>query len=222
MIFDVTPRARSFHLVKNDLKMLLSTLIPLSRKKYDKLFSQTKRSIDQYLPYLSKESQIDLYPYARTALYCLIKSLNLPNNSEVIISGSHITPYLNIIRSLNLKPVIADIEQNTFCIDPNSLKSCITSKTKIVIITYLFGLVPDTKSILSCIPKDVFIIEDISQAIGAKNNENYLGFKDISIGGLLIFYTRLEARDQIIEVLEITNKQMSDYTIGEEVIDVTG
>ena len=42
------------------------------------------------------------------------------------------------------------------------------------------------------------------------------------IGGLLIFYTRLELRDEIVEVLEITNNQMSDYTIGEEIIDVTG
>ena len=54
------------------------------------------------------------------------------------------------------------------------------------------------------------------------SNENHLGYKDISIGGLLIFYTRLELRDEIVEVLEITNNQMSDYTIGEEIIDVTG
>ena len=54
------------------------------------------------------------------------------------------------------------------------------------------------------------------------SNENYLGYKDISIGGLLILYTRLELRDEIVEVLEITNNQMSDYTIGEEIIDVTG
>ena len=175
MIFDATPRARSFHLVKNDLKMLISSLIPLSRNQYYRLFNKTKLCIDQYLPYLSKKCEFDLYPYARTALYCLIKSLNLPNDSEVIISGSHITPYLNIIRSLNLKPVIVDIEQNTFCIDKDSLKSCITSKTKIVIITYLFGLVPDIRSILSCIPKDTFIIEDISQSIGAKNSDGYLG-----------------------------------------------
>ena len=175
MIFNATPRARSFHLVESDLKMLFSTLIPISRKKYNKLICESKRSIYQNLPYLSEDSEIDLYPYARTALYCLIKSLNLPNNSEVIISGTHITPYLNVIRSLNLKPIIADIEKNTFCIDPNSLKTCITSKTKIVIVTYLFGLVPNIKSILSCIPKNVFIIEDISQAIGAKNNNDYLG-----------------------------------------------
>ena len=53
------------------------------------------------------------------------------------------------------------------------------------------------------------------------NNENYLGFKDISIGSLLMFYSRIELRDGIIEVLEITNSEMSNYTTGEEVVDVT-
>ena len=53
-------------------------------------------------------------------------------------------------------------------------------------------------------------------------NENYLGYKDLSIGSLLMFYSRIELRGEIVEVLEITNSQMSNYATGEDVVDVTG
>ena len=174
-MFNPTPRARSFHSIRDDLAMLLSTFIPTSTRDFLELENKAKNYIFRYLPYLTKNVEVDLYPYARTALYCLLKSLNLPKNAEVIISGAHISPYLDVIKALNLRPVIADIENNTFCVDKASLESCLTSNTKVVIITYLFGYVPNINSIFSSIPKDIFIIEDISQGIGGKNKNGYLG-----------------------------------------------
>ena len=53
-------------------------------------------------------------------------------------------------------------------------------------------------------------------------NENWTGFKDLSIGDLLIYYSRIKERGEIVEILKITNREMLDYTIDEQVIDVTG
>ena len=49
--------------------------------------------------------------------------------------------------------------------------------------------------------------------------ESWNGFKDLSIGNLLVYYTKMELRGEIVEVLKITNVKMLNNTIGEQVID---
>jgi len=49
-----------------------------------------------------------------------------------------------------------------------------------------------------------------------------VGYKDLSLGNLVIMYSKINIRDEIFEILEITNPQMMDYTTGEEVIEVMG
>ena len=49
-----------------------------------------------------------------------------------------------------------------------------------------------------------------------------MGYKDLSLGNLVIMYSKINIRDEIFEILEITNPQMMDYTTGEEVIEVMG
>mgnify|MGYP005697488143 FL=1 len=50
--------------------------------------------------------------------------------------------------------------------------------------------------------------------------DNWLGYKDLSIGSLMMFYTKMKERGEIVEVLEITNSQMVDFTTGEDIIEV--
>ena len=52
--------------------------------------------------------------------------------------------------------------------------------------------------------------------------ENWTGFKDLSVGSLLIYYSRIKERGEIAEILKITNREMLDFTIDEQVIDATG
>ena len=52
--------------------------------------------------------------------------------------------------------------------------------------------------------------------------ENWTGFKDLSVGSLLIYYSRIKERGEIAEILKITSREMLDFTIDEQVIDVTG
>ena len=54
------------------------------------------------------------------------------------------------------------------------------------------------------------------------SDENYIGHKDLSIGSLVVFYSRSKTNRGIVEMLEISNKEMMDYVIGEEVIEVRG
>lgn len=177
-----TPRSKTFHSLKKDIEFLFTKSFPLKRENYLKLKNDTINEISVHTPFLSKNRSIKLYPYARTALYVFLKSLNLKEGSEVIISGAHIPGFLQVILELNLIPVVLDIDTVTFCIDAEKLRNAISAKTKIVIITYLFGYVPDIEKIFNSIPKGIIIVEDISQAIGASFNGKRLGtFGHVSI-----------------------------------------
>ena len=177
-----TPRAKTFHSLSKDLKLLFTKSFLLKKNHYFELKQRTTDLIEKKLNFLSNERHIRLFPYARTALYCFLKSLNLPDNSEVIITGAHIKGFLSVIESLNLKPVIIDIECRSFSLDHNSLKKALNKNTKVVVITYLFGYVPDVKSIIDLIPKDIKIVEDISQNIGSSFRGKHLGnFGDIAL-----------------------------------------
>ena len=102
--------------------------------------------------------------------------------NEIIISGAHIPGFIQVILELNLIPVILDIETDTFCIDANKLQNSFSNKSKVLIITYLFGYVPNIEKIFKSIPQEIIIVEDISQAIGASFNSKKLGtFGHVSI-----------------------------------------
>ena len=49
-----------------------------------------------------------------------------------------------------------------------------------------------------------------------------LHYEDLSIGDLIITYSKTNVGGEIFEYLEISNTEMFDYTIDEEVINVTG
>tara|TARA_B100002052_G_scaffold298761_1_gene333398 strand:+ start:2116 stop:2631 length:516 start_codon:yes stop_codon:yes gene_type:complete len=54
------------------------------------------------------------------------------------------------------------------------------------------------------------------------NDENFTGYKDLSIGNLIVFYSRSKTQRGIVEMLEISNSQLIDYVVGEEVLEVRG
>ncbi len=63
-------------------------------------------------------------------------------------------------------PVFADIEHSYYCLDPESIKSKITKKTKAIIVVSLFGQ-PYNYEAINKIAKEhnLFIIEDAAQAL---------------------------------------------------------
>ena len=67
-----------------------------------------------------------------------------------------------------------------------------------------------------------FVKNNIADPGSDAEKEDWVGYKDLSLGNLIIMYSKIDIRDEIFEVLEISNPQMMAYTIGEEVIEVNG
>jgi hypothetical protein len=129
-----------------------------------------------------------LFPYARSAFHAILKALDLPEKSEILLTPITIGPMLEVILALGHKPVFVDIELETFCVDPVDLKKKLQRKPACFLLTYLFGYVPDIEAIAgTCQEAGTILIEDISHNIAASSNGKALG----SFGAAAIYSASL-------------------------------
>ena len=110
-----------------------------------------------------------MVPSARYGFYLLLKAFGIEADDEVIIPGLTYFAIPAMVPLLNAKPVFADIGLQSHVMDPTSFESRITSKTKVVVPTHLFGTPCDMKSISDIAKKhNIKVIEDCAQSTGAK------------------------------------------------------
>jgi perosamine synthetase len=81
-------------------------------------------------------------------------------------------------------PVFADIDPITFCMDPASIESKITPRTKAIIVVHIFGHPADMDQIMKIAKKyNLYVIEDCAQAPMGKYKGKFVG----SIGDIGVF-----------------------------------
>ena len=116
-------------------------------------------------------------------LYCGVK-----RNHEVITTPMTFASTINSIAMIGAKPILADINPETFNIDPKNIEKKITKKTKAILIVHLAGLPCDITKILKIAKKyKLKIIEDCSHAIETKFNNKHVG--NFGDAGCFSFYT---------------------------------
>jgi len=111
-----------------------------------------------------------------TALQLGISSLGISKNDEVIVPSFTFAGSINSIINSGAKPVIVDIEQDTWTIDLNEIKKALTKKTKAIMIVHIYGQPCKIDEIKKfCKLKKLFLIEDCAEAIGAKYKGRLVG-----------------------------------------------
>lgn len=122
-------------------------------------------------------------PSARLGLYALLKYFDFPAGSEVIMTPFTHWSIFSVIKSCGLKPVFVDIDEYTYNITPAMVKDNITKKTRLLIITHIWGQPCEMDGFID-IKKEfgIKIIEDCAMACGATYNNKKVGsFGDASI-----------------------------------------
>ena len=119
-------------------------------------------------------------------MYYVLKSFNLKEGDEILLSPLQIPDFINAILNLKLKPVFVEMDTETKCMDLKDLEKKINNKTKAVLVTYLTGIVPDIVKIREiCNKKKLLLVEDISQSYGSSYKNGKAGtFGDAAIGSL--------------------------------------
>jgi UDP-2-acetamido-2-deoxy-ribo-hexuluronate aminotransferase len=102
------------------------------------------------------------------ALQIALMSLDLQPGDEVITTSFTFVATVEVIELLKLKPVMVDVDPQTFNIDPAEIRKAITPRTKVIMPVHLFGQCADMEGIMSIAEEfNLKVIEDNCQAIGA-------------------------------------------------------
>ena len=118
-----------------------------------------------------------------TALMAGLESLGIKKGDEVITSPFTFIASSNSILFQGAKPVFADIDRETFNIDPGRIEEKITRRTKALLVVHLYGNPCEMDNILRiCKEHNLLLIEDCAQAAGAEYRGKRVGsFGDISV-----------------------------------------
>ncbi|MBN1872266.1 MAG: DegT/DnrJ/EryC1/StrS family aminotransferase [Candidatus Omnitrophica bacterium] len=111
-----------------------------------------------------------------SGLYCAVAAVGVEPGDEVIVSPYTMSASATAALIFNGVPIFADIENDYFCLDPASVASRITKRTKAIITVDLFGQPYDAAKINRIArSKGLFVIEDAAQAPGARYKDRYAG-----------------------------------------------
>ena len=113
-----------------------------------------------------------------SALHVALLACGIGKGDEVITTPFTFIATGNSIVYTGAKPVFADIDPETYNIDPSSIEKHITNKTKAIMPVHLYGQPAKMDEIKEIAEKhDLLLIEDSAQAHGAT-------FKDKSVGNI--------------------------------------
>ncbi len=101
------------------------------------------------------------------ALQIAMMALGLQPGDEVITPSFTYIATTEVVALLKLTPVFAEVNKDTFCIEPASIKALITPKTKAIVPVHLYGHAAPMEEIMAIAKEhNLFVIEDNAQAIG--------------------------------------------------------
>ena len=102
------------------------------------------------------------------ALQIAMMALDLQPGDEVITPSFTFIATTEAVALLRLKPVFADVDPKTFCIDPAAIEKAITPRTRAIVPVHLYGQSAPMQEIMDIAARhDLHVIEDNAQAIGS-------------------------------------------------------
>ncbi len=103
------------------------------------------------------------------ALYLALKILGIGAGDEVITSPFTFIATAEMISAVGAKPVLVDIDPDTYNIDLNKIAAAITPQTKAIMPVHLFGRPVDMTTLMSIAnAHNLKVIEDCAQSTGAE------------------------------------------------------
>lgn len=101
------------------------------------------------------------------ALQIAMMALGLEPGDEVITPSFTYIATTEVVALLKLTPVFVEVDPQTFCIDPASVRKAITPKTKAIVPVHLYGHAAPMEAIMAIAKEfNLYVIEDNAQAIG--------------------------------------------------------
>ncbi len=111
-----------------------------------------------------------------SALFLSLLACGIGKGDEVITSPFTWVSSVEAISNTGAKPVLVDIDEETYNLDPKRIESKLTKNTKAIIPVHIYGYPAEMNEILSIAKKhNLKVIEDAAQAHGSKIKKKYCG-----------------------------------------------
>ncbi|MCX7747695.1 MAG: DegT/DnrJ/EryC1/StrS family aminotransferase [Clostridia bacterium] len=141
------------------------TGLPCKEEAFSKLFAKYNRA-----------SYCAVTTSGSVSLLLALEALNIGPGDEVIVPALTWIAPVTAVLNAGAVPVMVDIDKDTTCIDPEEVRKAIGPKTKAIIPVHLHCSVADMDKIMKIAKEhDLYVIEDCSQAHGAKWGEHFVG-----------------------------------------------
>ena len=107
------------------------------------------------------------------ALVIALRSAGIQKDDEVITTSFTFFATVESIEMIGAKPVYADIQEDSFNIDPSRFEELLTDQTKAILPVHLYGNPADMTTIMKFAQDhNLNVIEDCAQSFGAKTEIN--------------------------------------------------
>jgi perosamine synthetase len=111
-----------------------------------------------------------------TAIHVALAALDVGEGDEVIVPAHTFIASATPVLHQRAKPIFADVDERTFCLDPESMRERMTDRTKAIIAVHLNGHPADMGSIMEIAgERGIPVVEDAAQAHGAKYTGTLVG-----------------------------------------------
>lgn len=103
------------------------------------------------------------------ALLLALKALQLEAGTEVIVPSFTFFATAGAVWNAGLRPVFADMHGESFNLTGENIRAAITPRTRAVIAVHLYGQMAPMREIMAvAAEKNLFVIEDAAQSLGAR------------------------------------------------------
>ena len=107
------------------------------------------------------------------ALHLAVLALGIGPNpdgepDEVIVPAYTFPATANVVRLAGAKPVLVDVDPDTFNLDVDRVYEAVTPRTKAVLGVHLFGRPLDWAALQSAVSPEILLLEDAAGALGAR------------------------------------------------------
>tara|TARA_B100000959_G_scaffold158213_1_gene165864 strand:- start:447 stop:1580 length:1134 start_codon:yes stop_codon:yes gene_type:complete len=142
---------------------------------YERSGEYPRRFEEAFAKYLGVNHAVSL-PSCTSGLHLALVALDIGPGDEVIVPDLTWIASAAPISYLGATPVFADVNEHTWCLCPESVKACLTDRTKAILPVDLYGGMPDYDDLRAIADKHgLKIIEDAAEAIGSEFHSRKAG-----------------------------------------------
>ncbi|MFC1549133.1 DegT/DnrJ/EryC1/StrS family aminotransferase [Candidatus Omnitrophota bacterium] len=112
----------------------------------------------------------------RNGMELALDALGIGEGKEVIVPAYTLKDLIKLMEKKGISPVLVDVERDSFNIDPVKIESKITSQTRAIIATHIFGVPCDVEKIREIADRHgLKVLEDCAHVAGASFKGKKLG-----------------------------------------------